>query len=175
MCGRKIGHWKMRWTSPRRRSSIFWRVFPYRFCPKERAREKRKGCSFTGARRANHQKLSSPVAKNFSLSSVPKSSLQASPSNPERGAYRDRHGRGVGCGGRGSVGRADVFAGRSPVSEQQRADEQRFNASAKIRRAAHGPSKSLAEVAADGEVVWSWHPLLMLSLAEIKSAQPGLD
>src|SRR5437868_5707786 len=35
-----------------------WRVFPYRFCPKERAREKRKGCSFTGARRANHQKLS---------------------------------------------------------------------------------------------------------------------
>jgi hypothetical protein len=61
------------------------------------------------------------------------------------------------------------------VSEQQRADERRFNASAKIRRAAHGPSKTLAEVAADGEVVWSWHPLLMLSLAEIKSAQPGLD
>jgi hypothetical protein len=25
---------------------------------------------------------------------------------PHRGAYRDRHGRGAGCGGRGSVGRA---------------------------------------------------------------------
>ena len=34
-----------------------------------------------------------------------------------RGAYRDRHGRGVGCGGRGSVGRADVIAGR--VSREQ--------------------------------------------------------
>jgi hypothetical protein len=61
------------------------------------------------------------------------------------------------------------------VSERQRADERRFNASAKIRRAAHGPSKALAAVAAYGEVVWSWHPLLMLSLAEIKSAQSGLD
>ena len=29
------------------------------------------------------------------------------------------------------------------------------------------------EVAAYGEVVWSWHPLLMLSLAEAKPAQPG--
>jgi hypothetical protein len=27
--------------------------------------------------------------------------------------------------------------------------------------------------AAYGEVVWSWHPLLMLSLAEVLSAQPG--
>jgi len=26
---------------------------------------------------------------------------------PHRGAYRDRHGRGAGCGGRGSVGRAN--------------------------------------------------------------------
>jgi hypothetical protein len=26
-----------------------------------------------------------------------------------------------------------------------------------------------------GEVVWSWHPLLMLSLAEVHSAQPVSD
>jgi hypothetical protein len=32
---------------------------------------------------------------------------------PARGAYRDRHERGMGCGGRGSVG-AQVFAGRFP-------------------------------------------------------------
>jgi hypothetical protein len=31
---------------------------------------------------------------------------------PPRGAYRDRHGRGEGCGGRGSVGRAIVVMGR---------------------------------------------------------------
>ena len=59
------------------------------------------------------------------------------------------------------------------VSEQQRADERRFNASAKTRRAAHGSSRALVEVAAYGEVVWSWHPLLMPSLAEAKPAQPG--
>ena len=59
------------------------------------------------------------------------------------------------------------------VSEQRRADERRFNASAKTRRAAHGSSRALVEVAAYGEVVWSWHPLLMLSLAEAKPAQPG--
>jgi hypothetical protein len=29
-----------------------------------------------------------------------------------RGAYRDRHGRGAECGGRGGIGRADVMAGR---------------------------------------------------------------
>jgi hypothetical protein len=39
--------------------------------------------------------------------------------------------------------------------------------------AAHGGSKRLAEVAAYGEVVWSWHPLLMSSRAEAKPAQPG--
>src|SRR6266851_8937699 len=36
----------------------------------------------------------------------PKSNLELSPSHPTRGAYHDRHGRGEGCGGRSSVGRA---------------------------------------------------------------------
>jgi hypothetical protein len=39
--------------------------------------------------------------------------------------------------------------------------------------AAHGWSKPLVEVTAYGEVVWSWHPLLMSSQAEAKPAQPG--
>jgi hypothetical protein len=30
-------------------------------------------------------------------------------------------------------------------------------------------------IVADGEVVWSWHPLLMLSRAEASSAQPGYE
>jgi len=34
------------------------------------------------------------------------------------GAYRDRHGRGVGCGGRGSVGRALAIAGRVEPCER---------------------------------------------------------
>ena len=45
--------------------------------------------------------------------------------------------------------------------------------SPKLRLAAHGPSRALVKVAAYGEIVWSWHPLLMLSLAEAKPAQPG--
>jgi hypothetical protein len=32
-----------------------------------------------------------------------------------------------------------------------------------------------SDIDAYGEVVWSWHPLLMLSLAEVHSAQPGCD
>jgi hypothetical protein len=39
---------------------------------------------------------------------------------PARGAYRDRHGRGMGCGGRGSVGAQFVHRAAS-VSEQRRA------------------------------------------------------
>src|SRR5258708_24413700 len=48
--------------------------------------------------------LSSPIFKNISVPALPKSLLYPQPSRPERGAYRDRHGRGAGCGGRGSVG-----------------------------------------------------------------------
>src|SRR5437660_1640104 len=41
---------------------------------------------------------------------------------PARGAYRDRHERGMGCGGRSSVRRADGVAGQVyPVSEIRRA------------------------------------------------------
>jgi hypothetical protein len=44
--------------------------------------------------------LSSPLAKNISLCPSGKSSLQA-PAIPSRqGAFRDRHERGTGCGGR---------------------------------------------------------------------------
>src|SRR6267378_8103999 len=50
--------------------------------------------------------VSSPPCKNISVSGPPKSHLELWPSHPTRGAYHDRHGRGVGCGGRGSVLRA---------------------------------------------------------------------
>jgi len=51
----------------------------------------------------------------------PKSSLEPFASHPTRGAYHDRHGRGEGCGGRGSVLRAmDCRAvGERPVSDLQ--------------------------------------------------------
>jgi hypothetical protein len=45
------------------------------------------------------------------VASRPKSNLELSPSHPTRGAYHDRHGRGEGCGGRGSVLRAKGLQG----------------------------------------------------------------
>ena len=50
--------------------------------------------------------LISDIPKNISVPTYPKSDLELSPSHPTRGAYHDRHGRGEGCGGRGSVLRA---------------------------------------------------------------------
>jgi hypothetical protein len=62
-------------------------------------------------------------------------------------------------------GARDVFAGRFSVSEHRRADERRFSPSPGFRRDRHMARwKFLARGAADGEVVWSWHPLLMPSL-----------
>ena len=57
------------------------------------------------ARRANQTsvelRLSSPFCKNILIYRIPKSNLYRFPSRPTRGALRDRHERGAGCGGRG--------------------------------------------------------------------------
>src|SRR5882724_5899205 len=50
--------------------------------------------------------LISDFPKNISVPTYPKSDLELFASHPTRGAYHDRHGRGEGCGGRGSVLRA---------------------------------------------------------------------
>jgi len=54
--------------------------------------------------------LISDFPKNISIPTDPKSNLELFASRPTRGAYRDRHGRGMGCGGRGSVLRATCSA-----------------------------------------------------------------
>src|ERR1700676_1134680 len=46
------------------------------------------------------------VAKIFHFTRRANHLYKFAPSHPTRGAYRDRHGRGVGCGGRGSIRRA---------------------------------------------------------------------
>ena len=45
----------------------------------------------------------------------------------------------------------------------QRADERRFNASAKTSTGCTRAAEVLVEVAAYGKAVWSWHPLLVSS------------
>ena len=72
------------------------------------------------------QKPVQPSRKNISLNPSGKSDLQlAAILSRARGAYRDRHERGMGCGGRGSVGaQGDRRAGFA-VSDARRADERR--------------------------------------------------
>ena len=55
--------------------------------------------------------LISDFPKNISVPTPPKSDLELFASHPTRGAYHDRHGRGVECGGRGSVLRAKGLQG----------------------------------------------------------------
>src|ERR1700675_3902567 len=55
--------------------------------------------------------LISDFPKNISVPTHPKSDLELFASHPTTGAYRDRHGRGEGCGGRGSVLRATGWQG----------------------------------------------------------------
>jgi hypothetical protein len=50
--------------------------------------------------RINVPRPSSRRAKNISVSIRPKSPAYSLLSRPKRGAFRDRHGRGAGCGGR---------------------------------------------------------------------------
>src|SRR5258705_4722249 len=52
--------------------------------------------------------MSSPEIKNIFVFASPKSAAYPNRLVPLGGAYRDRHGRGAGCGGRGSIRRANA-------------------------------------------------------------------
>src|ERR1700731_2831767 len=98
--------------------------------------------------------LVQPWPKKYFCFSEIKSVVHPQPSRPTRGAYRDRHGRGAGCGGRESVRRATAVAGR---------DEPRERCAA---------CKMIGALA-DGEAVSFWHPLLVLSWRRRNQARPG--
>jgi hypothetical protein len=49
--------------------------------------------------------VSSPPAKNISLLDLVETAIEQIHPVPTKGAFRDRHERGAGCGGRGSVER----------------------------------------------------------------------
>jgi hypothetical protein len=58
------------------------------------------------------KKLSSPLAKNISLHPDGQISGITPRVSPTEGRIASRHGRGMGCGGRGSVGAQEVIAGQ---------------------------------------------------------------
>jgi hypothetical protein len=86
-----------------------------------------------------------PLFENISFPCLLKSLLDPLPFHPDRGAYRDRHGRGVGCDGRGSVGRANGGCRAGFLVSDP-------------------PARGRTAIAADGKAVWSRHPLLVSSL-----------
>src|SRR5260370_5216601 len=84
-----------------------------------------------------------PFAKIFSFAPDP-NQLHIRPVLSHSGAYRDRHERGAGCGGRKGARRATAIAGR---------DEPRERCAA----------CSMIGAGADGKTVPFWHPLLLSS------------
>jgi hypothetical protein len=83
------------------------------------------------ARRANQSKPVQPFREKFSSCGVGQIRATSSPRPfPARGAYRDRHERGRGCGGRGSVGARVV---RRAVF-RERATARRTNGAIRVRQ-----------------------------------------
>ena len=69
----------------------------------------------------------------FRFPPTPNQWLRVARPVPARGAYRDRHERGAGCGGRESVGAQEAVAGRVEPRERRQGaqDERRFARTAK--------------------------------------------
>src|SRR6266849_5970173 len=111
----------------------------------------------SGALSTGLSSLISDFPKNISVPTHPKSLLELWPSHPTRGAYRDRHGRGAGCGGRGSVLRATGSQGGFLGTCE--------------RSTARGREMLLRTAKSCGPDA----PTLASSFAEVKSARPGLD
>ena len=102
--------------------------------------------------------LISDFPKDILVPTHPKSHLEFFASHPTRGAYRDRHGRGVRMRWTRQRFARDGIAGRvgeRPVSDHQASGREMLQRTAK----SCGPDA----------------PTLASSLAEFKSAQPGLD
>jgi hypothetical protein len=63
-------------------------------------------------RRAKHQIPVKPLSQKYSAFPKCRNSDTSFLSRPETGAYRDRHGRGVGCDGRGLRQARSMIVGR---------------------------------------------------------------
>ncbi len=109
----------------------------------------------TGKSRAVPFFCRAPRAKIFRFADDPNQTYKFRRLIPHEGRIAIVTDVGMGCGGRDSVVRADVIAGR--------VDEIRERSS----------SAQTSGVVADGEVVWSWHPLLVSSLAEVSIGPTG--
>jgi hypothetical protein len=95
---------------------------------------------------------------------------QLAPSQPERGAFRDRHERGMGCGGRDSVGaqgdRRAEFRERCTAQDERRC----FRLCQKLRRALSAEALAKADRVRQNRVVPT--PVAGAKLSVATSIQP---
>src|SRR6266478_9019466 len=112
--------------------------------------------------------LSSPICKDISLRAGPKSAAYPQPSRPQGGAYRDRHGRGAGCGGRGSVRRCQGMAGRVDKARELTNGTRTDDAWPGEAFGGDGLLRTAKSCGSDA-------PMLASSLWRCANPQPGLD
>jgi hypothetical protein len=126
------------------------------------------------ARRANQQFRVQPPRKKYFASPPGRLSSIRDSFRPERGAYRDRHGRGMECGGRGSAGRASLMAGRVSRERSTRAGRTALLTFATASTDWHIAGRNLwrRRCVRQNRVVLA--PVAGVKLAEARSAQPGL-
>ena len=118
---------------------------------------------------------SSPLTQKYSASRLPQISGIIPPSHPlHEGRIAIVTDVGVGCGGRGSVGRAIVVAGRLSVSDRKRADDR---CCCRIRLSfveVHCPRSLLAKTVRVRQNRVVLAPVAGVKLAEAASTQPSL-
>ena len=91
-----------------------------------RSLQKKTTVMLGSARRANQRSGCQAIIRKYSSFSPPQITLHLAPSRPGRGALAIVTNVGAGRGGRGSVGRVVVVAGRALLRERtQRADDRR--------------------------------------------------
>ena len=106
-------------------------------------------CPVSSGKSVSTKNLSSPRAKNISLSPSGKSALPARAVPPGKRGGRDRHERGMGCGGRGSVG-AQVC---SQGGFRERATARRTNGAGCVRQNRVVPTPVAGAKLRGGEVI----------------------
>jgi hypothetical protein len=116
-------------------------------------------------KRPSGDSVSSPVSKNIPLSLLPKSILEAPPSRPTEGRLAIVTDAGRDAVDAVALGAQAVIAGQVyPVSDQPARGRTALKRLRQNFDGRHMAGRSVwLGIAAYGEVVWSWHPLLMSS------------
>jgi hypothetical protein len=114
------------------------------------------------------------LPEKYSPSHFPQISLITPPSRSSRGALAIVTNVGTGCGGRGSVGRAIVVAGRFSVSDRGARTNDVASVFTNASAVVHMPPRPLAKTGRGRQNRVVLAPVAGAKSAEVLRAQPGL-